>query len=271
MRKFFFLTLAAILLAGCSNESEELDAAPTEVVLMFSPYEVTSMTRAATSISSIVTHLDVWISDGTTTQDVHQTTSDDGFGTISMTLDKTKTYTLYAVGHRAEGAATLSDGVISFPDDKVTHAMFYTTTFTPATTTSLSCLMTRIVAQFRLMITDDIPTDVKKMRITISGVYDRWNVSTGASHQLNRVSTISYGGTSKNFSVYAIVTDAQTTHTVTVDALDADDQTLQSRTFAGVPLRNGYKTQYQGTFFIDSQMTMGFTVDDWNEFDTVDF
>ena len=243
------------------------------VTLTFSPYEQSAMartTRAATSIASVVNHLDVWITDGTTTTDLHQTSTDAGFGTVSMTLDKTKTYTLYAMGHKADGA-TLTDGVISFTDDKVTHSMYYTTTFSPATTTSLSCLMQRIVADFRLEITDDIPTECKSLRFTISDVFDRWNVTTGGTHSLNRVSTISYGGTSAIFNVYAIVTDAQTTHDILVEALDANGDVLQSRTFAAVPLRNGYKTNYKGTFFINTPMSMNFIVDDWNEYDEVTF
>ena len=131
--------------------------------------------------------------------------------------------------------------------------------------------MTRIVADFRLEITDDIPDAVKKLRFTVNGVYDRWNVSTGATHQLDRVSTINYGGTSAVFNVYAIVTDSQTTHDITVTALDENDQEVQSRTFAAVPLRNGYKTTYRGTFFIDTPATAFFLVDDWNEYETVDF
>ena len=241
-----------------------------EVTLTFSPYEMEAMTRAATSVASVVTHLDVWLINGDNVIALQQTSSDAGFGTITATLDKTKTYTLYAVGHKADGA-TLSDGVISFTDDKVTHAMYYSTTFSPATTTSLSCLMTRIVADFRLEITDDIPDAVKKLRFTVNGVYDRWNVSTGATHQLDRVSTINYGGTSAVFNVYAIVTDSQTTHDITVTALDENDQEVQSRTFAAVPLRNGYKTTYRGTFFIDTPATAFFLVDDWNEYETVDF
>jgi hypothetical protein len=218
----------------------------------------------------VVNHLDVWITDGTTTTDIHQTNTDAGFGTVSMTLDKTKTYILYAMGHKADGA-TLSDGVISFTDDKVTHSMFYTTTFSPATTTNLSCLMTRIVADFRMEITDDIPAECKSLRFTISDVFDRWNVTTGGTHQLNRVSTINCNGTSDIFNVYAIVTDAQTLHTVTVEALDENDGVVQERVFENVPLRNGYKTNYRGTFFIDTPMSMSFTVNDWNEYDTVDF
>ena len=271
MKKLILLAAMAAVCAGCSSEKDERQVSePTNVTITFSPYEVTEMTRTATSIATLVTHLDVWITDGTTVTDLHQTSGDSGFGSLSVTLDKTKTYTRYAVAHKADGA-TLNDGVISFTDDKVTHSMFYTTTFSPATTTSLSCLMTRIVADFRLEITDDIPTSAVKFRFTINGVYDRWNVTTGGTHSLDRVSTISYGGTSSVFNVYAITTDTQTTHDITVEALDADEAVIQTRTFADVPLRNGYKTNYRGTFFIDTPMTMSFTVNDWNEYETVDF
>ena len=275
MRKLLFLATFCAAFCACANDaSEVMEDEETELVtLTFSPYEQSAMartTRAATSIASVVNHLDVWITDGTTTTDLHQTSTDAGFGTVSMTLDKTKTYTLYAMGHKADGA-TLTDGVISLTDDKVTHSMYYTTTFSPATTTSLSCLMQRIVADFRLEITDDIPTECKSLRFTISDVFDRWNVTTGGTHSLNRVSTISYGGTSAIFNVYAIVTDAQTTHDILVEALDANGDVLQSRTFAAVPLRNGYKTTYKGTFFIDTATSASFLVDDWNEYETVDF
>ena len=277
MKKYVFFALAAMVLTACSSDNGEEPRVKseefTDVVLTFSPYEQTAMTRTAVSIADVVNHLDVWVVNGSDVIASHTTSTDAGFGTVSMTLDKTKTYTLYAVGHKADGA-TLSDGIISFTDDKVTHSMFYTTTFTPATTTSLSCLMTRIVADFRLEITDDIPTSAVKFRFTVNGVYDRWSVTTGATHSLDRVSTINYGGTSAIFNVYAITTDAQTLHTVTVEALDADGNALvpaQQKVFENVPLRNGYKTTYRGAFFTEENMTMTFTVNDWNEFDVVDF
>ena len=274
MNKSVFFAAVACVLAACSSDNGEEPSVlsnKAEVTLTFSPYEMTAITRSAVSIVDVVTHLDVWIYEsGTEVTSIHQTTADATFGTVTTTLDKTKTYTLYAVAHKADGA-TLSDGVISFTDDKVSHSMFYSTTFSPATTTNLSCLMNRIVADFRLEITDDIPTNAVKFRFTVNGIFDRWNVSTGGTHSLDRVSTISYGGTSSIFNVYAIVTDAQTTHDITVTALDADDQEVQTRTFAAVPLRNGYKTTYRGQFFVDTPMSMSFTVNDWNEYDTVDF
>ena len=264
----------AMMMNGCSADSGQPVDEPTNVTLTFSPYDIEPMTRAAVSIADVVTKLDVWIYEsGTEFASIHQTSSDAAFGSITVTLDKTKTYTLYAIGHKSEGA-TLDDGVISFTDDKVTHAMYYSTTFSPSSTTSLSCLMNRIVADFRLEITDDVPDECKKLRFTISDVYDRWSVTDGGTHSLNRVSTIGYGGTSAIFNVYAIVTDAQTLHTVTVEALDADGNSLvpaQVKTFENVPLRNGYKTTYRGAFFTEENMTMNFTVGDWNEYDTVDF
>ena len=277
MKKCVIALLAAMVLTACEKANEEnvvkgssVGNQTAVVSLTFSPYEMESMTRAATSVATVVTHLDVWLVSGGDVIALQQTKDDADFGTLSVTLDKTKTYTLYAIGHRADGA-TLSDGVISFTDDKVTHAMFYTTTFSPSTTTELSCLMSRIVADFRLEITDDIPDECKSFRFTVNGIYDRWNVSTGGTHQLDRVSTINYNGTSSIFNIYAIVTDASTTHDITVTALDENDQEVQTRTFAAVPLRNGYKTTYRGTFFIDTETSAGFTIDDWNEYDVVEF
>ena len=275
MRRWVIVALFMGLMTGCSSDNDEqLVMESTEVTLTFSPYTMEAMTRTATSIASIVTHLDVWVVNGSDVIASHTTNTDDGFGTISMTLDKTKTYTLYAVGHKADGA-TLADGIISFTNDKVTHSMYYTTTFTPATTTSLNCLMNRIVAQFQFNTTDQKKSEVTKMRFTISDVFDRWSVTDGATHQLDRVSnfenlTTKADGT-VTFNIYAIVTDAQTLHTVTVESFDSNDEPVDSRTFTDVPLRNGYKTTYTGTYFTNTATTGTFTIGDWQEYDTVNF
>ena len=273
------MALAALWLVGCSEaeqteQSEEL----TKVSLSFSPYEQSAMartTRAASSIAGIVTHIDVWIYEsGSEVADIHQTSSDADFGSLSVTLNKTKTYTIYAIGHKADGA-TLSDGVISFTNDKVTHAMFYTTTFTPSETTSLSCLMTRIVSQFSFSTTDQVPANVTKMTLTVNDVFDRWNVSTGATHSLNRTSTFENFSKKADgtvtFNIFSIVTDAQTTHDITVTAYDAQDNIVQQRTFTAVPLRNGYKTSYRGVYFTDTPTAANFIVNDWNEYEEVTF
>ena len=277
MKKVLLIMMATAILAACSSSDEEPTSSElTDVTLTFSPYQVDAITRAATSIAGIVTRLDVWLYEGgSECAAVHQSSDDVQFGSISLTLDKTKTYTLYAVGHKAAGPATLADGIITFPDDKVTHSMYFTTTFSPSVTTSLSCLMQRIVAQFRIETTDAVPADMKKIQITINDVFDRWSVTTGGTHQVDRTYTINITSTAQDgtvaLNVFSIVTDAQTLHTVTVTGLDADDAvTLTPRTFADVPLRNGYRTTYRGALR-DATTTATFTVDDWNDLETINF
>ena len=279
MKKKSVFFAALLMLAACSSDNVEEQKSKVNlqsVTMNFSPYTMESMTRTVTSIAGIVTHLDVWLyENGNEVTAIHQSSDNSGFGSVSVILDKTKTYTLYAVGHKCNSDATLADGIITFPDDKVTHAMFYTTTFSPSTTTSLTCEMSRIVSHFRLETTDAVPDDCKKIRLTFSNVFDRWNVSAGATHQLDRVVLINVTSTASDgtiaLNLYNIVTDVTTNHTVTVEALSESDAVIQSQTFADVPMRNNYRTTYRGAFFTDADMSMSFFVNDWNEFDVVNF
>lgn len=247
----------------------------TTVTIAFAPrYDLKPMTRAA--LKDNVTKLDVWVYDGDTqAAEVHQSSTDANFGTVSVTLDKTKTYTLYAMAHKADGA-TLSDGIISFTDDKVKDSFWYTATISPATATNYACEMSRIVSAFRIETTDAVPEAAKKIRITQGSVYDRWSVTTGATHQLDRISTLNISSTNNDgtasFAVYSINGDAETLHAVTAEALDANDNVIQTKTFANVPLRNGYKTTYRGEFFTNTSTSAAFTLAaDWNEYDTITY
>ena len=278
MKRLYLLPILALCLAACqqlpSNEIvNPLEA--EEVSVTFAPVRVPQEAMDEQSIADICTSLDVWFICEGETIDVHQASTDAGFGTVSLSLNKTKTYTMYAVAHKATGAATLADNIISFPDDKVTHTLYATSTFSPASTTTINAEMQRIVAQFRFTTTDAVPDDVTKMRFTLGSVFDRWNVTTGGTHQLDRV--VTFENFSKNqdgtatFVVYVIVTNVETQHDVMVEALGTNDAVIESRTFEDVSLRNGYKTSYSGTFFVTTPMQISFSVADWNAFDTVNF
>ncbi|MCR5366533.1 MAG: hypothetical protein K6E67_10375 [Prevotella sp.] len=278
MKKLGFLALAAIVLTACSsNEDDAFNGAAVEdVTITFSPYQMEAMTRAATSIASVVTRLDVWIIEGNTqVAEIHQTNSDVSFGSVSLTLDKRKTYTIYAVGHKAAGAATLTNGIVAWPDEKVTHAMVYTTTFTPSTTTDLNCEMQRIVGNFRVEVTDETPAEVSRMEIHIGQSPTRWDFTTGGCNTADRTATIAisnHAAGAVNLSTFIIAQDdAATNYTLAVTAYDESDNVIQTRTFEDVPIRNGYRATYRGQFFIDTPMTMTFTVNDWQDYDVVDF
>ena len=280
MKRIVIFALSLIALTACTDTADvsTLNAdTETQVTLTFAPYDVVPITRTDASIATVATSLDVWLITGADTTTIHQTTADVQFGSISLTLNRTKTYQLIAVAHKSTAEATLVNGTtITFPDNKTTHSMVYTTTFSPADTPTLSCLMTRIVAQFRLETADAVPAACKKIQITISNVYDCWHITDGGTtladhtHTINITSTAQDGTVALN--VFAIVAGAQTLHTVTIAPLDADNNPVQTpHTFTDVPLRNGYRTTYHGQVFTDTPTTATFTVEDWNAYDTVNF
>ena len=270
MRKTIIFAALAAVMCACSNDEQSLESDElVDVSIGFSgfTYQQVAMTRTDGQVSDICTHLDIWLSDGTTTTAYNQATGDDGFGSLSVTLSLAKTYTIYAVAHKANGPATLSDGVISFVDDKVTHSFFVKQTFTPTKGMNLNLTMQRIVAQFQFTTADAVPDWCKTMRFTISNVYDRWNVNTGGTHQLDRVSTFQNFSTKADgtvtFNIYAIVTNESTNHDILVEGLNADGEVKEFHQFEDVPLRNNYRTIATGNFFTDAASSFSFLAEEW--------
>jgi len=274
MRLNILAVVALAALTACTNDGagEVMNDKTAEVRMTFSPYDVEPMTRAA--VADYATRLDVWIYDGDTeVQAVHQQSTDEGFASLSVRLDKSKTYTVYAVAHKAAGAATLSNGVVSWPDDKVTHSFFYSQSFNPATTTTLECLMERIVGNFRLEITDAVPADVARMTVDMGVSPTRWNVGGFGVNAVSRVSSFTPAvGSSSTLSVFIIADgDESESYDITVTAYDATDAVVQQRVFEDVPIRAGYRSTYRGAFFTEAVGAMTFTTNDWMDYETVDF
>ena len=280
MKKYLLPLIAAtaILFASCnkSKTNDDTSAAFGQdvnfVTLMFSPY---NMEPIRDDIGSVVNRLDVWLIEGDNVYDYHQLkTETASFGTFHLTLNRTKTYTLIAVGHKADGQAALSDGIISFPNDKVTHSLYYSTTFTPATTTTLNCQMQRIVGMFKFTITDDLPGEVDHMKFTISESGTRFNTATmEAVNKIERVAIPSSMNPNAAgdyvFNIYVMADDMEsiTNVDITVQALDETEGIIEQRDFSEVPIKDGWVTSYTGTFFVTEPMTINFTVGGWENFE----
>ena len=285
MKKYFLLAAVALFAASCTSDNDMLqdesavnNPDPTTVTLTFSPYDIEAMTTRA-AVADFANKLDLWLYEGTTLlQTIQQESSQTGFGTLSLTLDKRKTYTIHAVAHKCSaGHATLADGIITWPNDKITQSFYYTQTFSPADVTALDCQMQRIVGQFRLETTDQPPADAARVTIDVPQTFTAWSTTANAAatpkDRTVNFSTVTPTSTGTvTLSCYLISTAAApTTHTVTVTFYDTDDQPLQQRTFEDVPIRNGYRTTYAGLFFKDQAFTATFTVDDWQDYDPVEF
>ena len=281
MKKCVFLMAAAAMMAACSSDNgeEPVNNEKETVTISFPQFQQTiePMTRTNTDVSTLVTHIDVWLTDGTTTTDIHQVSTDTGFGTVSVELTRNKTYTMYAIAHKANGAATLTNNIIAFPEEKVTHSMFYTTQFNPSTTKQMSCEMNRIVGQFRLETTDAVPNNVVKVQFIIPQTCTRWSVSGVGANKIDRTSEITVSSKNQDgtasFNIYIIGSDTDETYDITVKALDANNNVVTNgeRTFSGVTIRNNYKTIYSGAFFSPSTLTSSFVVSDWETFESINF
>lgn len=265
--------VAMAMLTACTDDGagEVANDETAEVRMTFSPYDVEPLTRAA--VADYATRLDVWIYDGDTeVQAVHQQSTDEGFASLSVQLEKSKTYTVYAVAHKAAGAATLNNGVVSWPDDKVTHSFFYSQSFSPATTTTLSCLMERIVGNFRLEVTDKVPEGVARMTIDMGVSPTRWNVEGYGENAVSRVSSFTpAGGSSPTLSVFMLAGNDEEKRDMTVTAYDGEDAVVQQRVFEDVSIRAGYRSTYRGAFFTSGEVSMTLTTNDWMDYETVDF
>lgn len=286
------ITVLALTVTSCSKEENPSAASPnvniaitppdtsTFVTVSFAQFEITPMgvrTRSTDLASSGMTHIDMWVISGTDTVQVHQTSTDAGFGSASLSLNKTKTYSLIAIAHKAAAACTLTEGIIAFPEDKVKESFYYSTTFSPATTTAIVCEMKRITGKFTLATTDAVPDNVDHFRFIVSQTGTRFAVATSSpTNIIDR--TVDFAGISRksdnttSFAFQVLSTaDASSHFDITATAYDSDNNVIESKTFADVPIRNGYRTQYTGAFFVTSPFTMTFTTTDWNDFDTVNF
>ena len=280
-RQAFYVFFVCAFMGSCSQSDEFLNNVAKEdttVTLAFEgiKFDMQPMGTRAT-IAELASRLDVWVyENGSEVGAVHQTSSDSGFGTVSLTLNNTKTYTLYAFAHKATGACTLTDGIIAFPEDKPKECFFYTTTFSPATTTNINAEMSRICGKFTMATTDAVPDDVDHVRFTIINTGLRYNVITKEPANITD-RTVDFPNITRkadgtcSFSFNIIASDAVANFEITATAYASDNSIIETKTFTDVPIRNSYRTTYTGAFFTTSEFSMTFTCADWQDYDTINF
>ena len=288
MKKLLIILAAVLCLTACKKETDDTPQPvgdKSTVRFDFNPYQMEPMkggTKNA-SLSTVCSRLDVYIIDtvAADTLRCHQERgTTPGFGSLTATLQTTKTYKLVAVGHNTDDTCTFNGGIVSFADDKVKQSLVSVVTFTPADSLNLHVVMQRIVGMFKLRIADPDEefANVAKFQFTVDSAYNRWNVNTSHGSVLtSRVHTIT--GTNRGsdgyvtYNVYIIpdnLTDIRHVD-ITASALDASDQPIETRHFPSVPVKAGYVTKYTGTFFITFDMSFLFEVGDWGELSDTSF
>ena len=274
MKKIMFIALT-LLAAACEKPVLDEDAVSTKeanVILHFTQYEqssfddgvtslpyrggagVGSVTRAATDITTLCSRLNIALfdTDGTKVKTVAQKEGDASYGTVAMTL-AAGTYQLVVIAHNGDGSATItSTEKVTFPNNKVTDTFYYygDLVVTDAKQ-SYDLTLTRAVAMFRLVLTDDeIPTNVAKLKFYYIGGSSTFSPSAGygcVNSKQTEVRTIADDGIYDIFTLPHTEDDVLTKLTVT--ALDENDNIVKERIFENVPVTRNQVTRYTGSFF----------------------
>lgn len=291
MKKTFLIILAIVgimALISCNknavnpiNNPVSSDTGIEMVSFHFEPYNIEPI-RDASSIGDYCNHLDVYIYESddleTPVSSIHQVLNNNSsFGTVIAPLQTNKTYTMYAIAHKCNGEAVVTDGVVLFPEGKTTHSFFYKETFTPTLNSSKTCTMERIVGMFKMTTTDAVPSEVSQFVFVIDLIGTAWNVEGYSENKIERTVTfnsfnLNSGGT-VTFNLYLIADEQDETNEVNITTYTygADEQLVQERYFENVPIKNGWMTTYTGNFFVSFDMNITFLAEAWNEFDPVNF
>ena len=185
MKKYLFIAFA-MLVTACEKpilDSEDVvSMKEANVILHMTQSEASPLTplqkvrgttRAATDITELCTRLNIAIfdADGTKVKTVAQKEGDASYGTIALTL-AAGTYQLVVIAHNGEGSATItSTEKVTFPNNKVTDTFYYYgDLIVTSEVQSYDLTLTRAVAMFRLVLTDDeIPSSVTKFKFYYTG------------------------------------------------------------------------------------------------------
>lgn len=265
MKKLLFFILA-LLLAACEkpviDDEDFVATKDTNVILHFVQFEWAeqqeAFTRSATDITNLCSRLNIAIFDaeGTKVKTVAQKEDDASYGTVALSL-AAGTYRLVVIAHNCDGSATItSTEKVTFPNNKVTDTFYYYGDLVVTNEKqSYDLTLTRAVAMFRMVLTDDeIPSTVAKLKFYYLGGSSTFSPKDGygcvnsKQTEIRPVPADFVSGTA--FEVYTLPhTEEDVLTKLTVTALDANDNILKERVFENIPIIRNQVTRYTGSFF----------------------
>ena len=258
MKKLMYIVLA-LLLAACEkpvfNETTGKEIpSETNVILHFTQYQQEAFTRSATDITNLCSRLNIAIFDaeGTKVKTVAQKEGDASYGTVALSL-AAGTYRLVVIAHSCDGSATItSTEKVTFPNNKVTDTFYYYGDLVvTAEKQSYDLTLTRAVAMFRLVLTDDeIPSTVAKLKFYYLGGSSTFSPKDGYGCVNSKQTELRPVAADSIYEIFTMPhTEDDVITKLTITALDADDNALKERTFQNIPITRNQVTRYTGSFF----------------------
>ena len=259
MKKIAMALASALMMLSCTSD-EPQNKQPTgwgSKTITFTFGDVITqhaMTRADVSTLDLT---DLWMFDyvgDELQQTVHQSSTDDGFGSISASMGYGD-HTLYFVASRGTTPTTSTDAqTITWVKPSDTFWATATVTVSPSSASSQSVSLSRVATRLRITVNDEVPTGAAKFVITPAQWYYGINYTTGdgvapVTNQPREVNIpSSYIGTSGQLAIaiFGFVPSADWQTNITASLKASDESTLGQVALEDVSLEKNITTAYSG-------------------------
>lgn len=243
------------LIEGNNELAEQTTGNVTLHVSGFESYSDEFGTREIKDIAQVCSRLNFIVyQNGEKVKAVNQKEGDDTFGEVTLNMES-GTYQVLILAHSSDGNPSQSH------PEKVqfTNSIGYTDTFyyygdmeVTAEGATLSVMLKRAVAAFRLVTTDAKPADVASIRFRYTGGSGALDAITGYGC-VNSIQTATYNvadcSGSLTLEAYTFLHKEEGQLEIQVSAYNSQGATLYERTFQNVPMKRNTITEYSGTLF----------------------
>lgn len=270
MRKLYLSMVGLFLLTSCSQiENNESTKLMTFAIGGDFTKSYEEMSRASVTDAGLT---DIWVfdyADGQLKQQVHQSSTDTGFGTIQLPMSYGEHSVKFVASKGEAPALSGSPLSIFWTKPKDTFTLDYPLTVAPSDNGARSPELKRAVSAVKLTFTDKVPTNASEMQIAInrSTSLDISTLIAGAATSGTNILAIpaSWSGKSGGeITTYTLCDDELTTD-VSVLVLDNGGNSISNFTVKNVTLKKNRITTLKGEVFSRGS---GFTVsvdDAWDE------
>ena len=267
-KNLILLAGIAVMLAACENDmSDELAVNNDKKAVTFTcqgDFTMTteSMTRAAMEADGKAM-TDLWVLDyvgGSLVQQVHQTSTDEDFGTPTLNLDY-GSHHVYFVASRGEGATLSTEGHnIAWTKPLDTFYKDFQITVSAGTSSAHNVTLERVVTRLRVTVADEIPAGIASITVTPTTWYYGIDYLTGgsAAAQASTPRTIAIpeskvGTTGQtNVSIYGFSSATEWTTDVSVVAKNGSSDVIGTANITDAPFKANRSTNYTGNLFINA-------------------
>ena len=261
MKKFQMGLAAALMLIAIACTSEEPQAEKpsgweqkTITFTFGDTFQQRAMTRADITSLDLT---DLWMIDyvgSELQQTVHQSSTDDGFGSISASMGYGD-HTLYFVASRGTTPTSDTDAqTITWVKPSDTFWATATVTVSPSSESSQAVSLSRVATRLRITVNDEVPAQAAKFVITPAQWYYGIDYTTGngiapSANQPREVNIpSSYIGTSGQLAIaiFGFVPSADWHTDITAALKASDESTLGLVTLEDVEMKRNITTAYSG-------------------------